>query len=150
MQILSRLGTMGLRQRCHCAAFNSHLQTDIKSLLWLLSEISLAREFFKQYLTEKQIGYLQSCCLREVVALREFTVNCMWISHTVFFIVFFGPMYPGTSPVFSIPSTWSTTQESVESSKGHTIKICSNYGYGHWNMQIPWDFRTSELLGIEL
>ena len=47
----------------------------------------------------------------------------------------------------STSSTWSTTQESVESSKGHTIKICSNYGYGHWNMKIPWDFRTSELLG---
>ena len=27
-------------------------------------------------------------------------------------------------------------------------KICNNYGYGHQNMQIPWDLRTSELLGI--
>ena len=35
---------------------------------------------------------------------------------------------------------------SVESSKGHMIKICNNYGYGDQNMQIPWDFRTSELL----
>ena len=32
------------------------------------------REFLKQYLTEKQNGYLQSGHLREVVAMRELTV----------------------------------------------------------------------------
>ena len=36
---------------------------------WLLT-----REFLKQYLTEKQNGYLQSGRLREVVARRELTV----------------------------------------------------------------------------
>ena len=35
---------------------------------------SLTREFLKQYLTEKQNGYLQSGRLREVVARRELTV----------------------------------------------------------------------------
>ena len=35
---------------------------------------SLTREFLKQYLTEKQNGYLQSGRLGEVVARRELTV----------------------------------------------------------------------------
>ena len=64
----------------------------------------------------------------------------------------------------SMPSMWSTTQETVEISKGHNTidrilesisikwcldnsKICNNYGYGHQTMQIPWDFTTSEFLG---
>ena len=36
------------------------------------------REFYKQYLTEKQNGYLQSGRLREVVAMRELTVISMF------------------------------------------------------------------------
>ena len=35
---------------------------------------SITREFLKQYLTEKQNGYLESGRLREVVAMRELTV----------------------------------------------------------------------------
>ena len=35
---------------------------------------SLTRGFVKQYLTEKQNGYLKSGRLREVVAMRELTV----------------------------------------------------------------------------
>ena len=32
------------------------------------------REFLKQYLTEKQNGYLQSGCLREVVAYEKWSL----------------------------------------------------------------------------
>ena len=34
---------------------------------------SLTREFLKQYLTEKQNSYLQSGCLREVVAHEKWS-----------------------------------------------------------------------------
>ena len=39
--------------------------------LWKLEQRLLTREFLKQYLTEKQSGYLQSGHLREVVAYEK-------------------------------------------------------------------------------
>ena len=38
-------------------------------------KLSLTREFLKQYLTEKQNGYLQSSRLREVVAYEKWSLG---------------------------------------------------------------------------